>query len=599
MDKEQAQRQLLELLTDIAKNPGEGYYDRTFAELQQRIQEHQEAKRATAGTRPTALNMQTQTEATSSATILERSPLEFILDGYLAKAMQHFRFPDNNWTLTRDAVLDFANGRLDITQAVQKAKVPKDITKALIAAVKSYREAEDTFDSTLSLIAKKYAESVLESAGRKVVQPGDVFSITYRQDSTGIRRMVKPSGSRSLPQNSANASSANPSAALSIGKPTSKTNAIPSTSASVDVDSSADVALETTQIDEPEESPSPARDPTLVAEHLRNETTQLTRKRLHSLKPTEPNEPATDPADAEPLAKPVRDAALKGVRKSPAKKEQIDYSKHMKEDFSLFYCKFGACRQFFYSSSACRRHIARRHFGHTGFESVRTPGLKNNATPTNGSSSEEEVSTDAELGVLQIADYESEHSPSPAKNPTQVADRLRIESSHSIKRCLPFAKKTGLKEPVTESIDEEQEPLAEPTIEEPPAKRVRNATSAVARKPAAKPTKKVVAKPVKQNASSKGSSLKERDDYSEHMEGRDGRFYCTYDSCGKHFPHPSNCRVHIASKHLKHSFRCTVCGYEKPLKQNVYRHLDKHEEVDPAEKGEYIEKIKPPVDEEE
>lgn len=106
--------------------------------------------------------------------------------------------------------------------------------------------------------------------------------------------------------------------------------------------------------------------------------------------------------------------------------------------------------------------------------------------------------------------FQSEHSPSPAKNPTQVADRLRIESSHSIKRCLPFAKKTGLKEPVTESIDEEQEPLAEPTIEEPPAKRVRNATSAVARKPAAKPTKKVVAKPVKQNASSKGSSLKER-----------------------------------------------------------------------------------------
>ncbi|KAH7710327.1 hypothetical protein AAVH_22373 [Aphelenchoides avenae] len=142
--------------------------------------------------------------------------------------------------------------------------------------------------------------------------------------------------------------------------------------------------------------------------------------------------------------------------------------------------------------------------------------------------------------------------------------------------------------------------MTAPADVEPPAKRLKVAARESARKPTAKSVENAIAKPTKQNASDKRSSLKERDDYSEHYQVCGGRYYCAYNTtCMKDFAHPINCRAHIASKHLKHSFRCLVCGYQKPLKQNVYRHLDDHEEVAQTENGAYIEKIKPPVNEEE
>lgn len=63
---------------------------------------------------------------------------------------------------------------------------------------------------------------------------------------------------------------------------------------------------------------------------------------------------------------------------------------------------------------------------------------------------------------------------------------------------------------MTEPFNEGLEPVAEPTIEEPPAKRVRNAASEVARKPAAEATERSISKRVEKNASSKGQHPKER-----------------------------------------------------------------------------------------
>lgn len=98
-----------------------------------------------------------------------------------------------------------------------------------------------------------------------------------------------------------------------------------------------------------------------------------------------------------------------------------------------------------------------------------------------------------------IVTFQSEESPSPASEPTQVADHLCNESTLPTKKRLRSAKHTGPKEPMTAPADVE-----------PPAKRLKVAARESARKPTAKSVENAIAKPTKQNASDKRSSLKER-----------------------------------------------------------------------------------------